>query len=83
MKYRNKDKDLPIKIFYAIDFTILIISGIVSMVANNTSVFKKTLHFNTNVILVSTTICVASSVGFLAMFIIQKLRKKGVFRKYN
>ena len=50
MKYRNKDKDLPIKIFYAIDFTILIISGIISMVANNTSVFKKTLHFNTDVL---------------------------------
>jgi len=83
MKYRNKDKNLPIRIFYIIDFTILIISGIVSMVANNTSFFKKTLHFNTDVILISTTICVASSVGFLAMFIIQKLRKKGVFKKYN
>jgi hypothetical protein len=83
MKYRNKDKNLPIRIFYIIDFTILIISGIVSMVANNTSFFKKTLHFNTDVILISTTICVASSIGFLAMFIIQKLRKKGVFKKYN
>ena len=79
MKYRNKDKDLPIRIFYIVDFAILIISGIVSMVANNTSVFKKTLHFNTDVIIVSTILCVASSIGFLAMFIIQKLRKKGVF----